>query len=153
MEEKIRVFRYRFGLMEMADRYVEFLQIPLPDGQKCREFDTVEFKLNCKYTDHEAWKKKVKESTKGAAFFPLSNRVGSAGPPFLKPPDYPEAAWQCSGLSLDEFCCRVGLLADALYKELDRSIEWLLSIPAVRDRLRDVYGSTVKILFSLNNKI
>jgi hypothetical protein len=75
MEGKIRVFRYRFELMEMADRYVEFLKIPLPDGQKCYEFDKVEFKLNCKYTDHEIWKKKVKESTKGAALFPYTTEL------------------------------------------------------------------------------
>jgi hypothetical protein len=43
MKKTIRMFRYRFECMEMADRYVNFLHQPRPQGESCRQFDVKEY--------------------------------------------------------------------------------------------------------------
>jgi hypothetical protein len=53
----IGIFRYRFELMEMVDRYLKFLQIPFPRGQNCRQYDIEIFRLARPIIDHETWGK------------------------------------------------------------------------------------------------
>lgn len=125
----------------MMDRYIDFLQIPLPNGKTCREFDNDNLKFDIPsnvYIDYETWRK-WREFEIGADLFPLPLRAGGAMTFFGRPIQYFESARQNSGLSLNEYYRRVTLLAKAFNDELDRSIEWLQSIPEVRARICDVF--------------
>jgi len=65
----IGIFRYRIELMEVVDRYLEFLQT-FPRGQNCRQYDVEIFRLTSRIIDHETWKM-IMQSKNGATLSPL----------------------------------------------------------------------------------
>ncbi len=133
--------------MEIVQRYLEFLQIPLPNGQNCRDYNVDEFDRKYKrrilvekaYSSLE-WTVEEAVDKSRANLFPSATWEGLRFPiHFGKDYDYFLIAIFYSQLPIDEYCLRIQKLGDAFKAELDRTISWLKTIPEVREKARKVY--------------
>lgn len=125
----------------MADRYIDFLKLPQPNGQTCRQYDIQDFNLNPpKIIPTAQQLERLHRIQDDPDFFPMPSMANGVKLRFQKPGEYIEAAFYFSGISLDDYCQRVEQLSKAFYEELDRSIQWLWTLPDVGSKVQEVFS-------------
>ena len=128
-ERALSQLEYRMSAQSTADYYLELMEVPLPGGQQCCEFDeTLSYKWRT--SDDSAINEMLRQRASVLFHYPLKNQ----GHSFLKGVTYVTIAFTAAGLPKDVIEQKLDALVAFIRREAEGQRRIVKEIPEVKTK-------------------
>ena len=134
VQEVLNSIEYRMNQMSTADKYLNMMDVPAPDGQQCHEYDTNKVLDQVGEKKYGSIQQMIFDR---CILFPLPMK--QQGRPFYKGNIYLIAAFHHANMPKDTVAEKLKELTAFLDRNLEQEVESLKRDPEVRKKRQRVY--------------